>query len=277
MTSCYRERRKHMTPLCLTGLGVLLLFAPTSASVYGPQEQLEDGVEQFCAGYRAWDVERLFQAAEAFEKVCEAEPDDYLAYYWLGVARFHILLHRQADAHHPMEKSKLKRLVSETRKPLKKALQLNNCDSEAHGLLGTLAGMEINWDPSQAFWLGPAVLRHRRQAIRYGEDNPRTQYLLGAAFVQGPGFLGGAEKGLSYLQRAEKLFQASVASHEEPAASAPTWGHEHCLIFIGETYEHLGDVSKAEEYFRKAIVLNPHNKLAQRRLNGLQERTHGNE
>jgi len=114
-------------------------------------------------------------------------------------------------------------------------------------------------------------------ALEHGKTNPRTQYLLGAAHVQGPGFLGGPEKGLRYLRRADQLFEASASSNKEPAAWAPTWGHEHCLILIGQTYEHLGDVHKAQEYVLKALARNPENKLAQRRLDNLQQGIDGNE
>lgn len=266
-----------MVSLCLDWLVVLLLFAPDMAPLYGPQEQLEEGVQQFYAGYRSWDARILLQAAETLEKACVARPDDYLAYHWLGITRFHILVQRQGDVRHAVKNHEFKRLVNESRRPLEKAIELNNTDSEAHALLGTLAGMEIKRDPLHVIWLGPVVQRHKQSALRYGQNNPQTQYLLGTALIRGPGFLGGLEKGLAYLHRAEKLFQTRASAHGELPESAMTWGYEHCLILIGETYEHLGDLPKAEDYFSKAILINPQNRLAQRRLNRVLERSQGNE
>jgi tetratricopeptide (TPR) repeat protein len=137
--------------------------------------------------------------------------------------------------------------------------------------------MEISRDPLKALWLGPVVQSQRRQALRSGQDNPRTLYLLGAAYLQGPGFLGGPKKGLPYLRRAEGLFEASAEGDEGAPASAPRWGHEHCVILIGQTYQESGDTQKAVEYFRKALDLNPQNKLARRCLDGLERGTTSNE
>jgi len=176
-----------------------------------------------------------------------------------------------------MEKEEFERLSINARKAFEKAIKLNDADSEAHALLATLAGMEIARKPAHAIWRGPAVLRHRRLALRHGEDNPRTQYLVGAAFVQGPESLGGVKKGLPYLHRAESLFETQVSPTEEAMPSAPAWGYEHCLVLIGDVYARLGDVSKAEEYFRKALTVNPDNDLAERRLNSLQRSKNGNE
>ncbi len=263
--------------LCLAGVGFLLLLTSTGVYPSQLQGQLEHGVELFYEGYRAWDRERLSEAVNLFQKVCETAPEDYLAHYWLGVARFHVLVHRQGDTKRSLENREFGHLLRETRKALEKAAELKQSDSEAHALLGTLAGMEIARHPSHALWLGPAVLRHKRHALRHGPDNPRVHYLLGAAFVQGPGFLGGAEKGLPHLLRAAELFQVPVALHGKPRASAPTWGHEHCLTLLGQTYEHLGNLDKAAQYFRNAIALNPQNKLAQRRLDMLKRGTGSDE
>ena len=95
MIRCFRARDETMTRLGLYGAGVLFLSVSISAVVEGAQGRLEEGVGHFRAAYRVWDVEKLGQAAQILEKACRETPDDHLAYHWLGVARFHILVHRE--------------------------------------------------------------------------------------------------------------------------------------------------------------------------------------
>ena len=267
-----------MWQLSMVRCGLCLLVAMVSSREAELQESLIAGVDRFHSAYRAWDIEGLKLAAQTFERACAENPDSHLAHHWLGVSRFHILVHQQGKTSPPeIKKQDFKSLVREARKPLEKAVELDRSDSEAHALLGTLAGMQINRDPTQAFWLGRSVLRHRRQATHYGADNPRTQYLIGAAFVQGPRFLGGVEKGLPHLRQAERLFEVPVSSDGEEAMPPSRWGHVHCLILIGEIYQELKNLDKAEEYFRKATALNPENELAQRCLKSLRSKVHTNE
>jgi len=256
---------------------MVLFLVPSSTSSQTYHESLEQGVRQFHEGYRSWDADVLLKSTETLERACAKKPDDYLPYHWLGIARFHVLVHRKGDAARPMEKREFKDLLSSVRQPLQKAIKLNSADSEAHALISTLAGMEIAREPSHAIWLGPTVLRHRKLAVKHGKDNPRTQYLIGAAFVQGPSFLGGLEEGLPHLKRAEKLFETQTSPVKGPVAAASTWGYEHCLVLIGDVCMRRDEVGKAEEYFRKATAVNPQNKLAQRRLNTLQRSNEGHE
>lgn len=94
---------------------------------------------------------------------------------------------------------------------------------------------------------------------------------------EGPSLWGGVKKGLPYLHRAKDLFETELLRAEKPMPSAPAWGYEHCLVLIGDVYARLGDLSKAQEYFRKALAFNPDNNLAERRLNSLQRSENSNE
>lgn len=266
-----------MTRACLTGLGVVFLLIPPFASSQEDRDLLKEGVKQFHTAYQSWDAEGFLEAIQILEQASSANPDDHLPYHWLGVTWFHVLVHRQGDEDQPIEKDEFQRLSNNAHHALDKAIKLNEADSEAHALLATIAGMEIARKPARGIWRGPAVLRHRQLALRHGKDNPRTQYLVGAAFVRGPESLGGVKKGLPYLHRAKDLFEEELSRAEKPMPSAPAWGYEHCLVLIGDVYARLGDPSKAEEYFRKALTVNPDNDLAERRLNSLQRSKSGNE
>jgi tetratricopeptide (TPR) repeat protein len=80
----------------------------------------------------------------------------------------------------------------------------------------------------------------------------------------GPSILGGKSEGLKLLLAAEKLFEAESGKPTGPVE--PRWGWSTCLVYVGKTYDALGKPTEAEEYFRKALKLNPQDKLAQSEL-----------
>jgi len=231
------------------------------------QQLIETGIGQFNAGYGAWDRAQFAEAAEIFQQACTKQPDSYEAHYWLGAARFHIVLHRLGDKGNPANPAERRRLIGEAAAPLKRAVKLNGHDSESHALVGTLIGIQIAANPRSALWLGPKTTYHKRHALRNDPENPRAYYLIGTSYFNAPGILGGREKGLKFLLKAESLFIEE--SKKPPHPMQPTWGYSSCLTFIGRTYQDMGRAKQAETYFRKALSVNPQDKLAQKGLKAL--------
>jgi tetratricopeptide (TPR) repeat protein len=112
----------------------------------------------------------------------------------------------------------------------------------------------------RAVWLGRRVMNEQAKALEFGPTNPRVQYLLGMSHYHAPAMWGGKSEALACLLKAEKLFAAEA--EQPPVPIAPRWGRSNCLAFIGKTYDALGKPAEAEEYFRKALKVNPHDKLA---------------
>jgi Tfp pilus assembly protein PilF len=83
-----------------------------------------------------------------------------------------------------------------------------------------------------------------------------------AAFVDSLGWFhykkGNYRDALKELLRAESLIKEPQAEDAE------------IIDHIAQTYQQLGDKAKAEEYFRKALKLDPENKKTQSRLDDLQ-------
>lgn len=245
----------------------VILLTASATSGASAKQLLETGIEQFNAGYCAWDRTQFANAAEIFQQACTEKPDSYEAHYWLGTARFHIALHRLGDKLDPVDPAEIRRLISEAAVPLKRAVKLNGRDSESHALLSTLIGIQIAGNPKSALWLGPRTTYHKRHALRNDPENPRAYYLIGTSYFNAPGILGGPEKGLQFFLKAEKLFEQE--SEEAPQALQPTWGYSSCLTFIGRTYQHMNLTNQAATYFRKALSVNPQDKLAQKGLRAL--------
>lgn len=168
-----------------------------------------------------------------------------------------------------------RRLIRDAAVPLKRAVKLNGRDSESHALLGTLAGIQIAGNPKSALWLGPKTTYHKRHALRNDPGNPRTYYLIGTSYFHAPGILGERKKGLEFFLKAETLFKEESKETRQPMQ--PTWGYSSCLTFIGRTYDGMGRNTEAETYFRKALSVNPKDRLAQKGLKTLGKEAVGNE
>lgn len=241
-------------------LCVLLLFAAED----DPARQLRAGIDRFNAGCLAWDRAAFEEAAHLFEKTAKKHPDSYEAHYWLGAARFHVLLHRLGEK---ADRAELRGRIAEAMDPLERAVALNAEDSEAHALLGTLAGMQIAANPACALWVGRSVMDHRRLALKNDPDNPRAHYLVGTGYFHAPALLGGRDKGLGHFLKAEKLFEAEAKKGRAPLE--PDWGYGSCLTFIGRCYQHIEKDDQAAAYYEKALEVNPQDQLAREGLDAL--------
>jgi tetratricopeptide (TPR) repeat protein len=154
--------------------------------------------------------------------------------------------------------------LEETTTSLERAVQLNPDSGESRALLGTVYGMSIAANPLRAVWLGPRVMNQAKQARTLSPDSPRVLYLDGMSRFYGPSLLGGKSQALELLLAAEKLFEAEASRPAGPVD--PRWGRSTCLVYIGMTYDALGKPAKAEKYFRKALAVNPRDRLAQDEL-----------
>lgn len=242
-----------------TGIvGIAKVLVPLLIAVSAGAElpgALRAGQEAFYAAYAAWDLSGFKEAARHFEQACEAAPEGYPAQYWLGAARFHVVLHRNR-ARAPW--NEVKELIESAEDVLKRAVELNDGDAEAHAMLATLTGMRISEKPLAAVWLGPRVMKHRRAAEKHGAENPRVHYLAGAGYLLGD--RGREEKALAHFERALELFPEE-AKRDRPDW-APTWGHANCLAFAGQACQRLARVEQARAYFEQALEKNPRNRLA---------------
>ncbi|MEI6085175.1 MAG: tetratricopeptide repeat protein [Verrucomicrobiota bacterium] len=225
---------------------------------------VKTGIVEFTAAYDAWDAAQFAQAAGTFAQACAKQPGAGTNYYWKGVAEFHRLLQLHGAPESPTNRVQTTVALKTVLDTLTTAVKLDGCNAENHALLGTVYGMSIAENPLRAMWLGPRVMNEQEKSLQFGATNPRVQYLLGMSHYHAPKMWGGKTEALACLLKAEKLFTAEA---EQPAGPvAPRWGRSNCLAFIGKTYDALGKPVEAEQYFRKALAVNPHDKLAREEL-----------
>lgn len=232
-----------------------------------PCEALIRGVNEFARAYRDWDGAGFQMSARSFETAVQQDPDSVLARYWLGVTQFHLVLWLRhpsgswADA--PPEGPVLEAAIE----TLREGMRLDPEQAEIHALLGTLYGMKAEGGLGRALWLGPRIERHKRWALAHGADNPRVQYLLGVCRFHTARKPADWQETLAILRKADTLFTAEGDGPAGP--TEPRWGHPGCLTFVGLAHERLGNAPEAAVCFRRALELQPVNRLAREGLQRL--------
>jgi tetratricopeptide (TPR) repeat protein len=236
---------------------VLKLHANTISDV-----QVQEGIGVFTTAYRAWDAEGFTRAEEKFLAATKADPHSSRAFYWLGTARFHLMLQlkNQQTPHPEAAQAAMEDAIGS----LETALTLAPDDAECHALLGTLYGIKIQGGLLRSIRYGPGVQSHRKQALLNGAENPRVRYLLGTCLFHTAGDENEYREALQEFLTAEKLFVAECQREAEPLA--PRWGLGTCRTFIGRTLVKLGEKDRAADYFRKALAELPNDHIARAEL-----------
>lgn len=243
---------------------VIALLASISAvhANEAADAHIRAGIGKFTAAYQAWDAGGFAEAAKNFHTATVADPRSAQAFYWLGTARFHRMLHyrnRQAPMNDAAEAAMGKAIEA-----FETALELNPDHAECHALLGTLYGMKIHGGLLRAIRYGPKLQSHQKQALRHGGHNPRVHYLLGTGLFHTAKDAEDYRKALDSLLAAEKLFIAEAK--QPPPPLAPRWGLSSCRTFIGLTLVKLGKHDRAAEYLKKALAEHPNDHIARAEL-----------
>ncbi len=222
------------------------------------------GVEEFIAAYQAWNGARFAVAAELFREACTNAPGSSTNFYWLGAAQFHRMLQLQTLPSWRTNQTAADAAMDTAIVALNTAVKLNKRDAESHALLGTIYGMKIRGNLFRAARFGPRVQAHRNKAMQVGANNPRVRYLLGTCQFHTAKEPAAQREALASFLAAEKLFRAEAQRAAGPLE--PRWGYSSCLTFIGRTYELLGERTKAEGYFRRAVAEHPADHVAKEGL-----------
>jgi tetratricopeptide (TPR) repeat protein len=244
---------------------LVMISLPGPALPPAAESLLGQGIAELEAAYNAWDINRFEAGQRYFAQARDQAPDHYLPYYWLGVSHFFMTIYYRYAWPEDQDKKKALAHIEAGLDLLEQAVQ-KHADGESYALLATLTGMKIDLKPLTAIWLGPQVMTYKDKAQKLGPDNPRASYLLGVSYFYGPGFLGGKEKGLEYLLRAEELFAREAEQPLTAQTFAPRWGRSTCLVFIARLYSQTGQLEQARLYYQKALTVNPDDLLAHKEL-----------
>jgi tetratricopeptide (TPR) repeat protein len=238
----------------------IALLLPVSAWAAETTNLTVAGVAEFSAAYQAWDGTGFVNAAAIFAKAPETSTNQY----WRGTAEFHRLLFLLGEPITTTNRQASAKALENAVAALQRAIQLDPAHGESHALLSTVYGLSIAANPARGLWLGKRVMDQEKLARKLSPDNPRVLYLAGMNRYYGPALVGGKDEGLKLLLAAEKLFAVEAGKPGGPVE--PRWGRSTCLVYAGKTYDVLGKPADAEQYFRKALEVNPQDKLAREEL-----------
>ena len=229
---------------------------------------LADGIMTFKSAYNAWNAKKFEEAEKKIEISIKKGLVNHLPHYWKGIINFHLVNYYLWGTKEITDKRKGNFHIDRAIDSLETALKLNNRDPESLTLKGTLYGIKIYQKPYLAPFLGPKVFKLINKGLEIAPKNPRVHYLIGVSYFFTPKYLGGGvKKGLKYLLEADNFFEKEAGI--KPMPFEPRWGHSTCLGFIGKAYIKLKNIEEAESYFKKALTINPKDKLAKSGLDEL--------
>lgn len=221
---------------------------------------LTDGIDLFHKAYNKWDKDSFERCLVLFEQVSHAGREDGLAEYWSGATYFFLSLHNLFSVNKTPDKARGIENAEKGIEVLTKSIELSSDFSESYALRGVLRGILIKMKPFSAFTQGRKVGKDREKALELDSLNPRVHYLTGVSFRFAPEILGGSERALEHLLKAEELFEKE--RHVQKDSMMPSWGESACLAFIGDIYASKDEDAKAFTYYNKALEVNPDDPLA---------------
>jgi tetratricopeptide (TPR) repeat protein len=232
---------------------------------------LGKAINRFNSAYNIWQKDSFTVVNQQFSRIASIWPESSLPHYWQGVVQFHLVSHTLFGLPEHRDKKAAKKYVEKALKALHDALELQPDDAESLALLGTLTGIKIFLSPLQAPVLGPRVMSSIKEALAIDSTSPRVYYLAGVSYYNTPALMGGGvDKGLPYLLKAEKLYRREAAQPVRP--ESPRWGRSTCLGFIAKTYAKKKEYTQARRWYRRALDVNPYDKMAEMGLRDLEKR-----
>ena len=172
-----------------------------------------------------------------------------LAAYYLGYIDY-----QMAVAVNRMDEEKAPANLDSAVVYLKRALEINDNNAEAHALLASCYGMQISFSPMSGIWLGPKSGSEMSKAKELAKENPRVALLGAIGTYNTPAlFGGGKEKGYEALKRAAELFDRWKTTD----SLQPDWGREQVYAWIGIAHLDRKETILARKAFEKALEINP--------------------
>lgn len=123
-------------------------------------------------------------------------------------------------------------------------------ESQAHAYLAAIYGFRVSLSPLKAPTMGPKCLEQVELALSQDKQNPFAYLQYGNALYYRPKLFGGSkEKAMPYFLKAEQLMVAQDVKDD--------WNYLNVLALIGLGYLETGQPKKADQYFKKALALEP--------------------
>lgn len=170
-------------------------------------------------------------AANAFERIAEAEKNQWLPYYYAALGQV-MNGYMQGSSGAPTGADKTDPLADKAEQLLLKAEALTNENSEIFILKKMIATLRMMADPMNRYQTyGPQAAEALQQAKKLNPENPRVYYLEGQDKFYTPEEFGGSKT------EAKALFEESMkkyAAFKPESTIHPQWGLMQVKYFYSQ-------------------------------------------
>lgn len=190
-------------------------FGPAWASGPTYRQAMEESITSL---NQASVAEQFLAVANRFERIAQAEKDQWLPWYYAAYAT----LNRAIQVKEVGEKDKL---LDKAQQYLDEATTVEENESELVALQGYVHTIRVTVDPAtRGQQLAPLATQTLSRAVQMNPDNPRALFLLGQMRYGTAQFFG------ANTTEACQLITQAVAKYESVVvkdALLPAWGHEN--------------------------------------------------
>lgn len=186
-------------------------------SVQGQYEEaMKASLEKFGS---AGSTDELIAAASQFERIAEAEPEQWLPGYYSSLIYCIVTFRTE-------ETEKKEDLLKQAQVMLDKSLEVAPKESELHAMQGMIYQAYMTIDPARNGQIySPKANGALETAIKLNAENPRPYYLQAVSIMYTPKeYGGGKHAALPLFEKALVLFNEQSSDQ----AFYPDWGKEDC-------------------------------------------------
>jgi len=228
-------------------------------------QKIKQAKELMKKGVDTWDPELMKKARASLLGLLAKEKQEslYLLYY-IALCDFRLTNYYLASA----ETDKAETYTKESQRYLEKAMQIDPNFGELDALYASALGFEIALHQEKAMSLGFQIFQYFGKAIEKSPDNPRVHFLKGVSDLFTPEqFGGGPDAAIKTLTKCVEFFEKEDVKNP----LKPSWGKEEAYTFLGMAHKQKGETKQTEEYFKKALEINPDYGLAKEELRKLKK------
>ena len=203
-----------MKTLCMIFIVAILSLNLNAQSQYA--DAMKAALENFGS---SGSIDELIASASQFERIAEAESEEWLPGYYASMIYCIITFGTQKP-------EKKESYLTQAQNLLDNAMKISPDESELHTLQGMIYQAFIGIDPARNGQTYSAKANGAFQtAIKLNGDNPRPYYLQAVSIMHTPEEYGGGKKA------ALPLFEQALALFEKQSSVKPfypDWGKEDC-------------------------------------------------
>ncbi len=131
----------------------------------------------------------------------------------------------------------------------KAILKADKKSAEANSLLSAVYGLKIGLSPIKGMLLGSKSSSAAEKGVDLAPDNGFTNYIMGNNLFYTPAMFGGdIEKSITYLEKAQTIYEK---------AAAKNWEYMSLLALLGQAYHRQKEYVKAKAVYKTALEIAP--------------------